>query len=294
MYRILRSVTAVQMTEASDNLANRTDALGPSGSAPQNAHLFCSYCGTEDKSDYGYCDHCGERVAAPDIVRYRRNDLGKCAVCSTEVLTRAKNCLGCGVAFDSSPVIPYEKATDPAIVDAAHPNPVNAAQAAYRPVDQDAGSGGRPGRVPYVRKPNPKTEFRDSEASPAADSDVRRAPATSEQPDAETNDSGTPEGRLPEELHGFNWGAVLLGPVWGIGNRSWITMVLLIVVFLPIHPTMMLILYLVGTAYLGTQANRLAWRSRKWVGINHFRRTQQNWAFWGFVSSPALFMLASP
>ena len=206
------------MTEASDNLTNKTGDPGSSGPVPGNAHLFCSYCGTEDKSDFGYCDHCGERVATPDNVRYRRSDLGKCAACSTEVLIRAKNCLGCGVAFESSPAVPYERATDPAIADAAHPNPANPVQAGSRPIDRNAGPSGRPGRVPYVRKPSRKTEFQNSDAASTAGSEVRRTPAPSDQPDAESNDSGTPEGRLPEELSGFNWGAVLLGPVWGIGK----------------------------------------------------------------------------
>lgn len=77
---------------------------------------------------------------------------------------------------------------------------------------------------------------------------------------------------VPSEIRGgFNWGAFLLNWIWTIGNTSCGFAVLSTVLsFIP----------LVGLGwaiYLGIRGNELAWRSKRWGSVEHFRRTQRTW-----------------
>ncbi len=81
--------------------------------------------------------------------------------------------------------------------------------------------------------------------------------------------------KLPYELEGWNWGAFLLTWIWGVGNRVWWSLLALA----PI-PFARLAMGIV----LGIKGNEWAWQSRRWDGIEHFRKTQRTWAIWGFIS----------
>ena len=75
---------------------------------------------------------------------------------------------------------------------------------------------------------------------------------------------------LPTEIRGWNWGAFLMGWIWGIGNNVWIA-------FLELIPYFGFIWAIV----LGAKGTEWAWRSRRWESIEHFKRTQSAWAKWG-------------
>jgi hypothetical protein len=80
---------------------------------------------------------------------------------------------------------------------------------------------------------------------------------------------------VPPELQGWNWGAFLLTWVWGIGNRVWLALLALIP------------LPLVGLAIailLGVKGNEWAWNFKRWDSIEHFRKTQRIWMYWGLAS----------
>ena len=64
---------------------------------------------------------------------------------------------------------------------------------------------------------------------------------------------------------------MLLTWIWGIGNRVWISLVCLIPIVL---------VQLVFAIFLGAKGNEWAWRSKRWDGIEHFRRTQRTWRNW--------------
>jgi TIR domain len=82
------------------------------------------------------------------------------------------------------------------------------------------------------------------------------------------------------ELRKWNWGAFLLGPIWGIGHgvfRSLLTLV-------PIYGIYEWIM-------LGRHGNRWAWEQRRWDSIESFRKTQRKWAMWGAIISTVLVLI---
>ncbi|MDP2729046.1 MAG: zinc ribbon domain-containing protein [Dehalococcoidales bacterium] len=90
---------------------------------------------------------------------------------------------------------------------------------------------------------------------------------------AQDNTSG--QGRLaevPREIEGWNWGAFLLGWIWGVGNNTYIS-------FLTLIPFIGIIVAFV----LGTRGNEWAWRNRRWDSIKHFKVAQKNWADAGII-----------
>ena len=97
------------------------------------------------------------------------------------------------------------------------------------------------------------------------------------------NDSGQGAGSvLPAELEGWNWGGFLLTWVWAIGNRVWIGLAALAPV--PMAGLAIAIL-------LGIKGNEWAWQNKKWQSIEHFRRTQRIWLYWGIAALIAPFVL---
>ena len=85
------------------------------------------------------------------------------------------------------------------------------------------------------------------------------------------NTSGQGElAEIPPEISGWNWGAFLLSWIWGIGNSVWIALLCLI-------PCVGFVMAFV----LGAKGNEWAWRKKEWNSIEHFKRTQRTWAWWG-------------
>ncbi len=75
---------------------------------------------------------------------------------------------------------------------------------------------------------------------------------------------------VPKEIEGWNWGAFLLGWIWGIGNSVWIS-------FLELVPYIGWVMAFV----LGAKGSEWAWRYKRWDSIEHFKRTQRTWTMWG-------------
>jgi hypothetical protein len=73
---------------------------------------------------------------------------------------------------------------------------------------------------------------------------------------------------VPPDLGDFSWGGFLLTWVWGIGNNVWWSFL----VFIPY------IGFLVMPWVLAFKGNELAWRSRHWDSVEHFKRVQRSWA----------------
>jgi hypothetical protein len=97
---------------------------------------------------------------------------------------------------------------------------------------------------------------------------------------------GEPEsavaGPVESELNKWNWGAFLLGPIWGIGHgvfRSLLTLV-------PIYGIYEWIM-------LGRKGNRWAWEARQWDTVESFRATQRKWAMWGIIVDVVFFFILS-
>ena len=110
----------------------------------------------------------------------------------------------------------------------------------------------------------------------------------------------------PPEISGFNWGAFLHPLFWGYNHKSWIALLCI-----PMSLARIYMLYfqhqrgeLFGNTILGSfvvslgfaiwfgkQANKLAWRNRRWESINQFKKVQQKWALWGLCLTVVLTML---
>ena len=80
------------------------------------------------------------------------------------------------------------------------------------------------------------------------------------------------ESVVPPELQGWNWGAFLLNWVWGLGNSTYIALLM----FVPFVNFVMIFV-------LGVKGNQWAWQNRTWRDIDHFRRTQRDWTVAGVV-----------
>jgi hypothetical protein len=87
---------------------------------------------------------------------------------------------------------------------------------------------------------------------------------------------------VPPEIDRWNWGAFLLNWIWGIGNNTYIALL----VFVPVVNFVMLFV-------LGTKGSIWAWRNARWNSVEHFKSAQRKWAIWGvvlwFVAFPLLF-----
>jgi hypothetical protein len=72
---------------------------------------------------------------------------------------------------------------------------------------------------------------------------------------------------IPPELDRWNWGAFLLNWVWGLGNSTYIALLM----FVPIVNFVVIFV-------LGAKGSQWAWKNRLWANEEHFIRTQRNWA----------------
>jgi hypothetical protein len=77
---------------------------------------------------------------------------------------------------------------------------------------------------------------------------------------------------VPAEVNRWNWGAFLLNWIWGIGNDTYIALLM----FVPGVNFVMLFV-------LGAKGSAWAWRNRRWTDIAQFKRVQRKWAIWGVV-----------
>ncbi len=77
---------------------------------------------------------------------------------------------------------------------------------------------------------------------------------------------------VPAEIDRWNWGAFLLNWIWGLGNDTYIALLM----FVPVVNVVMMFV-------LGARGSAWAWRNRPWRDVAHIRRVQRKWAIWGAV-----------
>lgn len=80
------------------------------------------------------------------------------------------------------------------------------------------------------------------------------------------------ESVVPPEIRGWNWGAFLLNWIWGIGNSTYIALLM----FVPLVNLVMVFVF-------GAKGNEWAWRNRVWRSVEHFKATQRKWAWAGLI-----------
>lgn len=72
---------------------------------------------------------------------------------------------------------------------------------------------------------------------------------------------------LPEGVSGWSWGAFCFGLLWGLCNRVWISLLMLVPLVNWVMPFV-----------LGVKGKEWAWKAGSWRSVRHFRRTQHNWS----------------
>ena len=85
------------------------------------------------------------------------------------------------------------------------------------------------------------------------------------------------------EIDRWNWGAMLLNWIWGIGNDTYIALLMFI-------PLVNVVMFFV----LGAKGSAWAWRNKRWDSVEHFKRVQRKWAIWAVVVYVALIGLTAP
>lgn len=82
------------------------------------------------------------------------------------------------------------------------------------------------------------------------------------------NTSGQGKGaEIPEGVKGWSWGAFLLNWIWGVGNNTFIALLMLI-------PFVGIVMIFV----LGFKGREWAWRNKLWLDVDHFNRVQKKWS----------------
>ncbi len=111
------------------------------------------------------------------------------------------------------------------------------------------------------------------------------------------NNSGQGENiTVPEAVADkFNWGAFLLTWIWGLGNKSYITLLIILTIFLAFIPFVNLITGMVqlGLAiWFGIKGNEWAWKNKKFESIEAFHSYQKKWAIAGTILAVLSILLA--
>lgn len=77
---------------------------------------------------------------------------------------------------------------------------------------------------------------------------------------------------VPAEVDRWNWGAFLLNWIWGIGNNTFIALLM----FIPLVNIVMMFV-------LGAKGSSWAWRNKKWESLEQFKAIQRKWTKWALI-----------
>jgi hypothetical protein len=77
---------------------------------------------------------------------------------------------------------------------------------------------------------------------------------------------------VPAEIDGWSWPAFLLNWIWGIGNNTFIALL----IFVPFVNVIM-------PFVLGVKGNAWAWKNKEWESVEHFKTVQKKWTRWTVI-----------
>ena len=89
----------------------------------------------------------------------------------------------------------------------------------------------------------------------------------------------------------FNWGAFFLSWIWGLGNRSYITLLIFPVSLLGLIPFAGFFVTLGLCIWFGIKGNTWAWQNKQWKSIEHFHEVQKKWAIGGIITIILLWLI---
>ncbi len=225
---------------------------GGTGSEPRT--IYCMHCGTAADASAYACTRCGERVYLPDPARVPPLGFTSCQECATVNEAHAFYCATCSAEIDQSARISPSGITGErtSASDGDSRSGASSGGGGFRPRSYRIGSG----------------SFNPNEWGLG-----RRSRSSREDDD------------VPPEIRRWNWGAFILGPIWGVFHSQWWSMIGF-VGFLPLSPALRVVglAILLGVMLtLGFRGNELAWRVRQWESAEKFLATQQRWATWSIA-----------
>lgn len=99
------------------------------------------------------------------------------------------------------------------------------------------------------------------------------------------NTSGQgPNAQVPEQIaKEFNWGAFLLSWIWGLGNSSFITLVIIPAALLSFIPFAGFLIQLGLAVWFGMKGNTWAWQNKQFESVEKFNEYQKKWAVAGVI-----------
>lgn len=77
---------------------------------------------------------------------------------------------------------------------------------------------------------------------------------------------------VPPQIDRWNWGAFLLNWIWGIGNNTFIALLM----FVPFVNVVMAFI-------LGVKGSTWAWRNKRWASVEEFQAVQRKWTKWALI-----------
>lgn len=93
-----------------------------------------------------------------------------------------------------------------------------------------------------------------------------------------------PQVQVPAEIaKEFNWGAFLLSWIWGIGNNSFITLVIIPAAILNLIPFVGILVQIGLAVWFGKMGNTWAWQNKHFDSIEQFNDYQKKWAIAGLI-----------
>lgn len=78
----------------------------------------------------------------------------------------------------------------------------------------------------------------------------------------------------------FNWGAFAFSWIWGLCNKTYIPLLILITAFIPVVGGLASLGLCI---WFGIKGNTWAWQNKRWNSIEHFHSVQKNWAIAGII-----------
>lgn len=93
--------------------------------------------------------------------------------------------------------------------------------------------------------------------------------------------------QVPPDVKGWNWGGFLMTWIWGIGNNVWIALIAI----LGMLPGVGWLITIAMRIILGIKGSEWAWQNKKWDSVEHFKRVQRTWMWWGIGLIAAWFIL---
>lgn len=89
--------------------------------------------------------------------------------------------------------------------------------------------------------------------------------------------------QLPEELKSYNWGAFLLNWIWGLGNKTYITLTIFATLLVSWIPFVGPLVPLGLSIWFGMKGNEWAWQNKQWESIEQFKDVQKKWTIAGVI-----------